>query len=122
MRTIPNMNSARMRELSTVAILTLGFGLVGIDRFLISTLFPTIAHDLHLGYDDIGTITGALAIAWGIAALFMGNLSDRIGRRLVLVGALVVFALLIGASGLATGLMSLIAVRLVMGFADGAYT
>jgi predicted MFS family arabinose efflux permease len=110
------------QEIKSVSILALGFGLVGIDRFLIATMYPVIAKDLHLGYDDIGTITGALAIAWGIAALFMGNLSDRIGRRLVLVGALVVFALLIGASGLATGLMSLIAVRLAMGFADGTFT
>jgi predicted MFS family arabinose efflux permease len=96
--------------------------LVGIDRFLISTMFPSIARDLHLGYGDIGKIAGALAIAWGIAALFMGNLADRIGRRKVLVGALVVFSLLIGMSGLAVGLLSLIAVRIVMGLADGAFT
>lgn len=113
---------ARAQEIKTVAVLTLGFGLVGIDRFLISTLFPTIARDLKLGYGDIGTITGALAIAWGIAALFMGNLSDRIGRRRVLVGALLAFSLMIGASGLASGLLGLVVVRMVMGFADGAYT
>jgi predicted MFS family arabinose efflux permease len=110
------------REVRTVAILSLGFGLVGIDRFLISTLYPVIARDLHLSYGDIGTITGALALAWGLSALLMGNLSDRIGRRRVLTCSLVVFSLLIGASGLATGLLTLIAVRLVMGVADGAYT
>src|SRR5271156_5022150 len=96
----------------TVAVLSLGFGLVGIDRFLISTMYPTIARDLHLGYSDIGTITGALAIAWGVAALIMGNLSDRIGQRPVLVVSLVVFSLLIGASGLAAGLAGLVLVRL----------
>ena len=122
MRTRPNESSARTHEFATVAILTLGFGLVGIDRFLISTLFPTIARDLHLGYGDIGTITGALAIAWGLAALFMGNLSDHIGRRRVLVGALLAFSLMIGASGLASGLLGLVLVRMIMGFADGAYT
>jgi MFS family permease len=37
----------------------------------------------------------------------MGNLSDRLGRRIVLVGALAIFSFLIGASGLATGLMGL---------------
>ena len=114
--------SSRSNEGKAVAVLALGFGLVGIDRFLISTLFPVIARDLHLGYNDIGTITGALAIAWGIAALIMGNLSDRIGRRRVLVGALLLFSLLIGASGLATGLAGLILVRIVMGLADGAFT
>jgi predicted MFS family arabinose efflux permease len=109
-------------ERRAVVILSLGFGLVGIDRFLISTLFPVIALDLHLNYEDIGAITGALAIAWGVSALFMGNLSDHIGRRFVLTVSLIVFSLLIGASGLAVGLASLIMVRVIMGLADGAYT
>src|SRR3984885_8227811 len=109
-------------EVRTVVLLSLGFGLVGIDRFLISTMYPVIARDLHLNYSDIGLITGALAVAWGISALFMGNLSDRIGRRRVLVGSLILFSLLIGASGLAAGLSGLVAVRVVMGVADGAYT
>ena len=116
------IRAARRQEIRTVVVLSLGFGLVGIDRFLISTMYPVIARDLHLSYGDIGLITGALAIAWGIAALFMGNLSDRIGRRRVLTLSLIVFSLLIGASGLAVGLLSLIAVRIVMGFADGAFT
>lgn len=110
------------REVLGVLTLSLGFGLVGIDRFLISTLYPTIAKDLHLGYGDIGTITGALAVAWGIAALLMGNLSDRIGQRVVLVASLVAFSLMIGASGLAAGLTGLVLVRIVMGIADGAFT
>jgi MFS family permease len=57
-------------------------------------------------------IVGVLVIAWGVAALFVGNLSDRIGRRRVLTASLILFSLLIG----------LIAVRVVMGIADGAYT
>jgi predicted MFS family arabinose efflux permease len=105
-----------------VSLMALGFGLVGVDRFMITTLFPVIAKDLQLDYSDIGVITGVLAFAWGLAALVMGNKADRIGRSRVLVGALVVFSVLIGASGLATGLFSLIMVRVVMGLADGAYT
>ena len=109
-------------ELRSVIILALGFGLVGIDRFLISTMFPAIARDLQLSYGDIGTIAGALAIAWGLSALFMGNVADRLGRRKVLVGSLIVFSVLIGGSGLATGLIGLVMVRIVMGLADGAFT
>jgi predicted MFS family arabinose efflux permease len=109
-------------EFKVVAVMALGFGLVGIDRFLIATMFPVIALDLHLSYGDIGLITGALAIAWGASALFTGNASDRVGRRKVLAGSMVLFALLIGASGLAAGLAGLLAVRIVMGLADGAYT
>src|ERR1700733_4373260 len=110
------------REFTAVALMALGFGLVGIDRHLIAPLFPVIARDLHLSYGDIGIVAGALAIAWGASALLTGNASDRIGRRAVLVGSLIVFALLIGASGLATGLAGLVAVRVIMGLADGAYT
>ena len=40
----------------------------------------------------------------------------------MLVGSLVAFSLLIGASGLAAGLGGLVMVRIVMGLADGAYT
>jgi predicted MFS family arabinose efflux permease len=115
-------SAARGGEIAIVALMALGFGLVGFDRFLISTMFPTIAHDLHLNYADIGTITGALAVAWGFSALLMGNVSDRIGRRRVLVCSLIMFSLLIGASGIASGLSGLVAVRAVMGIADGAYT
>lgn len=104
-----------------IMLLSLGFGLVGMDRFMISTLFPVIAMDLHLGYGDIGIITGALSISWGLAALVMGNKADRIGRRAVIIGALVAFSLMIGASGLATGLLGLVLVRIVMGVADGSY-
>lgn len=118
----PAARLASRAEIAVVALMALGFGLVGFDRFLITTLYPVIARDLRLGYDDIGTITGALALAWGVSALFMGNLSDRIGRRSVLAGSLLLFSLLIGASGLAGGLAGLVAVRLVMGLADGAYT
>jgi len=109
------------QEFAGITVLSLGFGLVGIDRFLIATMYPTIARDLHLGYGDIGIITGALAIAWGFAALVMGNISDHVGQRRVLVGSLIAFSLLIGASGLATGLAGLVMVRIVMGFADGAF-
>jgi MFS family permease len=116
------MSQTKASEIKSVAVLALGFGLVGTDRYLISTLFPVIALDLHLGYADIGAITGALSLAWGFSALVAGNASDVIGRRRVLVGSLIAFALLIGANGLARGLVELIAVRVAMGFADGAYT
>lgn len=120
--TVSTAGSAVRTDWTIVALMALGFGLVGIDRFMISTLFPVIAKDLSLDYADIGLITGALAFAWGFAALIMGNKADRLGRGNVLAGALFLFALLIGASGLATGLISLIGVRIAMGFADGAYT
>jgi MFS family permease len=68
-----------------LALLTLGFGLVGLDRFMILPMFPVIAGRLHLDYQDIGLITGALSISWGLASIFIGNLADLFGPRRVAV-------------------------------------
>jgi len=109
-------------EWRAVLLLCLGFGLVGIDRFMIMPLFPVIAKDLNLDYQDLGLITGVLSITWGLSALCMGNLSDRFGRRKVIIPSIIVFSLLAGLSGAATGLVSLLLIRAVMGLAEGAYT
>ena len=109
-------------EWRAVSLMSIGFGLVGIDRFLIVPLMPILMKDLSLDYQDLGHITGALAIAWGISAFFTGNLSDRIGFKRVVVPALIGFSLLAGLSGLAGGVGSLIAIRAAMGLAEGAFT
>ena len=103
-------------------LLTLGFGLVGLDRFMILPMFPVLGASLHLGYQDIGIITGALSITWGCASIFVGNLSDRFGLRRVAVLAILGFSLVVGVSGFATGLLSLVMLRGVVGLLDGAYT
>lgn len=109
-------------EWKAVALLSLGFGLVGLDRFMILPMFPSIMQELDLGYGDLGLITGVLSIAWGVSALFMGRVADRVGPRAVIIAAMLAFSVLVGASGLATGLVSLLILRTMMGLADGAYT
>ncbi|WP_321804928.1 MFS transporter [Burkholderia sp. BCC1993] len=122
------MNNARVSgrdtsyEWKIVALLALGFGLVGVDRFMIMPLFPVMMRDLKLDYQDLGHITAALSVAWGVSALLTGNLSDRFGHRKVIIPAMLAFSLLACASGLAWGVGSLMAIRAVMGFAEGAYT
>lgn len=109
-------------EWRAVALLSLGFGLVGVDRFMIMPMFPAMMKDLGLDYQDLGHIAAALALAWGVAAVFVGNLADHLGPRKVIIVSLVLFSLLAGLSGLATGIGSLLAIRALMGFAEGAYT
>jgi len=58
-------------------------------------MFPAIMRDLHLGYGDLGAITGVLSIAWGISALLTGRLADRFGRRMVVLTSVIVFSLLV---------------------------
>lgn len=109
------------REFEAVLVLSLCFGIVGLDRFIINPLFPVIARDLGLGYQDLGLLSGALALTWGIAAFFSGRLADRFGLRAVLLPSIVAFSALVGLSGLATGLATLTGIRALMGFAEGAF-
>jgi predicted MFS family arabinose efflux permease len=108
-------------EWRIVVLLTLGFGLVGLDRWVISALFPAMARDLHLDYQELGVLIGSLGVAWGLFSIIGGGLGDRFGRRKVLVPAIVGFSLLSGVSGLAVGLTSLLAIRIIMGANEGAF-
>jgi predicted MFS family arabinose efflux permease len=108
-------------EWKTVTLLTLGFGLVGLDRWIIAPLGPSIIKDLALNPQSFGLLIGALGMAWGVFALIAGGLSDRIGRRKVLVPAMVGFSILSGFSGMAQGFMSLLLIRGLMGVTEGSF-
>ena len=108
-------------EWKAVALLGLGFGLVGLDRWIIAPLFPFIAEDLGLSEGDIGRLAGILGVMWGVFAIFSGRLSDRIGHRKVLIPAIIIFSLMSGLSGMAQGLTMLIVVRALMGAMEGTY-
>ncbi|MGH8221183.1 MAG: MFS transporter [Steroidobacteraceae bacterium] len=106
-------------EWKAMLTLSLAFGLVGLDRFILPPLFPAMMKDLQLNYQDLGIIVGILSIFWGAAAILVGGLSDRVGRRGVLVPAVVLFSMLSALSGIAAGLVSLLVIRAIMGLAEG---
>ncbi|MES2699103.1 MAG: MFS transporter [Pseudomonadota bacterium] len=106
-------------EWKIILVLSLTFGLVGLDRFILPVLFPSFMDELGLTYEDLGNLVGILAVFWGLSAFAMGFLSDRIGRRKVLIPAVVIFSLMSAFSGMAGGLVGLLIIRAVMGLAEG---
>jgi MFS family permease len=113
-----NANWDPSYEWKVVTLMSLGMALVGVDRFLIVPLMPVLAKELDLDYQDLGYITGALALGWGAAALLTGNLADKLGFRTVVIPATIVFSML---AGVAVGVGSLVAIRGAMGLAEGAF-
>ena len=118
-------------EWKAVFLLGLGFGLVGLDRWIIAPLFPCMvatdtapgcgAPGLGLSYQAIGNLVGVLGIVWGIFAAISGRISDEIGHRKILIPSIFFFSLMSGFSGMATGLATLIAIRGLMGMMEGSY-
>jgi len=108
-------------EWKAVTLLGVGFGLVGLGRWIIAPLFPFMMNDLRLTYQELGNLVGLLGVCWGIFAALAGGLSDKIGRRKVLIPSILAFSILSGLSGFATGFVSLILIRAMTGLTGGSY-
>lgn len=110
---------SRRRESQVVAIMFVTWGTVFLDRMAVLYLAPYIAPDLHLSNAQIGSLAGIMAACWAVSALAFGAVSDRFGRKTVLVPMVVAFSLLSALSGLAHSFGELLLVRALLGFAEG---
>lgn len=95
------------------------WGVVFLDRMAVLYLAPYIAPDLRLGSAQIGSLAGIMAACWAGSALAFGALSDRVGRKAVLVPMIVLFSVLSALSGLARSYHELLLVRALLGLAEG---
>lgn len=111
----------RSYEWKVVALMTFGFAMVSLDRFIMYPLFPLMMRDLGLDYQDLGLISAAVALTLGISSMIFGSASDHWGKRGILVGSAFIFSVTCGLTGLAAGVGSLILIRAVMGVFEGAF-
>jgi len=114
----PPRNSERY-EFSLVVLMFFAWGTVFLDRMSLFYLAPYFTKDLHLSNAQVGMLASALAITWAFSGLFFGAVSDRIGRRPVLIPAVFVFSALSWLSGLARSFGQMFFVRGLMGVAEG---
>ena len=106
-----------------IAILFLIFFLGSSDNQMISPLLPLIAGEFGLKEGEVGQVIGpAYALAAAAAALLIGPISDRYGRRRFLLYASIVFGLSLAAIGLIADLRVLAGVRLLTGLAAGTFS
>lgn len=113
------MQNRKRYEAGLVALLFLTWGTVFLDRMSLLYLAPFIAPDLRLSHAQVGQLVSALAIAWALSNLIFGALSDRIGRRPVLIPAVFLFSVLSWLSGIVRSFGELFLVRTLMGLAEG---
>src|SRR5246127_1353266 len=78
----------------TVALILFGVLFLGVsDTQLVGPLLPAIAQDLGTTAGHAGIIVTTYSLAAAAFALFVGPLSDRVGRKRVLVSGLALFTL-----------------------------
>ena len=103
-----------------VVLMGAAFGFVFFDRLALNFLAPFLVPELHLNNTELGALAGGLALTWAIAGYAVGTLSDYFqNRKTLLVCAIVIFSFCSVGSGLANSFLTLLAARLVMGFAEG---
>ena len=88
---------------------------VGLDLTVLNLALPTIATDLHASASDLQWIADAYSLVLAAAMLPAGLLGDRLGRKKVLLVALVLFGIGSLACAYATGTGELIAARALLG-------
>jgi MFS family permease len=66
-------------------------------------LFPIYFADAHLSIGRIGILAAIYPAVWGLGQLITGALSDRIGRKWLIAGGMVLQAIAIGAIASTTG-------------------
>ncbi|WP_322047971.1 MFS transporter [Paraburkholderia sp. J67] len=102
-----------------VAILFATFGTLMLDRMSQLFLGPYLVEAMHLTQAQIGLLASVVGVCWAISALVFGAVSDRFGRRAVLIPAVLVFSACSWLSGLANDFGQLLAIRALLGLAEG---
>jgi MFS transporter, DHA2 family, multidrug resistance protein len=90
---------------------------VGLDLFVLSLALPTLAVDLHASTGDLQWFVDAYSLVLAASLLPAGLLGDRIGRKRLLIGALVLFGIASLACAYSSSTGELIAARAVLGLA-----
>ncbi len=103
-----------------VLVLSLLLGLQPITTDLYLPALPSITQGFGASMPQAQLTLTALLLAFGISQLVWGPLSDRIGRRPVLLGGTALYVLAALGSTLATSMEQLIGWRVLLGIAMGA--
>ena len=107
-------------ENGLLAILSITFGLVFVDRFALVYLTPYISKDLGLNNTQIGILVSMLGLSWALSGYFTTAWAEKNNKKkTVFIISVILFSLASISSGLATSFGILLLCRLMMGFFEG---
>src|SRR3979490_45744 len=106
--------SVQRRPLILVSLLLAAF-VINLDTTIVNVALPTLVRELHASNSQLQWVVDAFNLLVAGSVLAGGSLSDRFGRKGMLLAGLSVFGLASAAGGLTASAGALIAARSVMG-------
>lgn len=91
------------------------------DRMILSAVLPRIQEDLSLNDFEGGLLATAFLIGYFATSPFFGARADRGQRKGLIAAGVLVWSLATIATGLSTGLYTLLAARVMVGLGEASY-
>lgn len=93
-----------------------------LDRLVLSAVLPRVQAELGLSNFAGGLLATVFLVGYFATAPVFGALGDRVARKGLIAIGILVWSLATIASGLATGALSLLAARALVGVGEASYT
>src|SRR5256884_4303758 len=91
----------RSKPLILVSLLVAAFA-INLDTTIVNVALPTLVRDLHASNSQLQWVVDAYNLVFAALLLAAGSLSDRVGRKGMLLSGLAVFGVASVAGGLTT--------------------
>src|SRR5690349_5695093 len=108
------ISSMRSKAMILVALLLAAF-VINLDTTIVNVALPALVRELHATTTQLQWVVDAYNLVFAALLLTFGSLSDRFGRKGMLLAGLTVFGAASLAGGFTTSPAQLIAARAVMG-------
>ncbi|MFG2633532.1 MFS transporter [Streptomyces sp. NPDC048362] len=109
------------RRWAILAVLAVAVFVVSIDATILNVALPTLGRELDAGTSELQWMVDAYSLVLAGLLLMAGSLSDRYGRKKLLVAGLVLFGIASVAAAFSTHSWELIAARAAMGAGASAF-
>jgi EmrB/QacA subfamily drug resistance transporter len=107
------------KPLVLIALLLAAFA-INLDTTIVNVALPTLVRQLHASNSQLQWVVDAYNLVFAALLLAAGSLSDRVGRKGMLLSGLAIFGVASLAGGFASSAGELIAARCVMGVGAAA--
>jgi MFS family permease len=111
-----------IRRPGAILALLTGLNLVNyLDRLVVSAVLPKIQEELHLSNFEGGLLATVFLVGYFLTSPIFGSLGDRLPRKGLIAAGVLVWSVATMASGVASGLWSLLAARAMVGVGEASY-